>query len=358
MENRLIRRATIILSILMVAICCIMILLPYTHSGFVEIREARVRYWQQKRANDRMTPLELLEYNTKKEKQKQTIHVADMLRIPLPEGVTAKDIVIENRYVKKEIEVKIPGMNQEFLLQHPVIGSSDWIVGFEMEESEKDMSLFLSMDTVVEVSLRDNSQFAYLSFQKASKKYDKRIVIDAGHGGTDPGCVIGSTMEKDLNLHIVKELKALFDKQDHIGVYYTRLEDPKPTYQQRVDLANETEASFFVSIHQNSVPRAQDNYIQGIEILYDASANKAVDLSKNFARTCMESVAKSTGGKNRGIVERNDLFVLNHTKMAAVIVESGYLSNIEERDRLKDKEYQKKIAQGLYDAIMKALEEK
>lgn len=71
----------------------------------------------------------------------------------------------------------------------------------------------------------------------------------------------------------------------------------------------------------------------------------------------MESVARESGGRNRGIIERNDLFVLNHTNMASIIVETGYLTNKEEREKLKDANYQKKIAQGLYDAIMKALEE-
>lgn len=357
MENRLIRKATVILSIVMVFICCIVMLLPYTHSGFVDIREARIRYQQQKRANDQMTPLELLEYNTKKEAQKQTIKVSNLLKIPLPEGTTVKDIVVHNDYVKKEIEIAIPGLNQEFLLQHPVIGSSNWIVDLEMEENESGMNLVLSMDTVVETSVRENSQYVYLSFQRAKEKYDKRIVIDAGHGGTDPGCVVGTTMEKDVNVQIVEKLKKLLDQQDRVGVYYTRTEDPKPTYQQRVDLANDTEASYFISIHQNSVPKPSDNYIEGIEILYDTSENKAVDASKNFARICMESVARESGGRNRGIIERNDLFVLNHTNMASIIVETGYLTNKEEREKLKDANYQKKIAQGLYDAIMKALEE-
>ena len=357
MENHLIRKATVILSIVMVFICCIIMLLPYAHSDFVEIRDARIRYKQQKRANDQMTPLELLEYNTKKEAQKQSIQVSNLLKIPLPQGTTAKDIVIRNHYVQKKIEIEIPGMDQEFLLQHPVIGSSNWIVDMEMEENNKGMILFLSMDTVLETSMRDNGQYAYLSFHRAKEQYEKRIVIDAGHGGTDPGCVVGSTMEKDINVQIVNRLKNLFDQQDRVGVYYTRLEDPKPTYQQRVDLANDTESTFFISIHQNSVPKPSDNYIEGIEILYDTSANKSPDASKNFARTCMESVVESSGGKNRGIIERNDLFVLNHTNMASIIVETGYLTNKEERDKLKDVKYQEKIAQGLYDAIMKALEE-
>lgn len=357
MDNKLIRKATFILSVTMVIICCVIVILPYTHKQFVEIQEARLRYQQQKRANGRMTSLELLEYNTKKEEKKQPLQVKNMLRIPLPGGVSAKDIQISNDYVRKKIEVTIPDMNQEFLLAHPVIGSSDWIIDLETEEMDHKMVLLLSMDMVVESSIRDNSQYAYLSFQRAREKYKKRIVIDAGHGGTDPGCVVGTTMEKDINVQVVAELKKLFDKQNQIGVYYTRLGDPKPTYQQRVDLANDTEASFFLSIHQNSVPKPSDHYIHGIEILYDTSSAKPVDMSKDFARICMEGIVQASNGNNRGIIERNDLFVLNHTKMASVIVETGYLTNKEERERLKDSSYQKKIAQGLYNAMMEALKE-
>ena len=174
MENHLIRKATVILSIVMVFICCIIMLLPYAHSDFVEIRDARIRYKQQKRANDQMTPLELLEYNTKKEAQKQSIQVSNLLKITLPQGTTAKDIVIRNHYVQKKIEIEIPGMDQEFLLQHPVIGSSNWIVDMEMEENNKGMIFENASPTLYKQWLKD-----VISEAKSKDLEEKIVFINA-----------------------------------------------------------------------------------------------------------------------------------------------------------------------------------
>lgn len=83
--------------------------------------------------------------------------------------------------------------------------------------------------------------------------YDKVVVIDAGHGGRAPGANKQGVNEKEIDLDIVLQLKKILDEDDHnIGVYYTRTDDSNPTFDQRVQLANKSDADLFISVHNNS----------------------------------------------------------------------------------------------------------
>lgn len=356
MENKIIRRATITIFLCTILVCCIVVWLPYSHPYFVELKASRAQYNSQKNAKARMTSFELLKYNTLEAGKIEPLNISNKLRIPIPEGVSGKSIKVTNDYIKRKIEILLPKANYDFLYQNPVIGASDWISGYEVELLSNGLKLTLTMNTVIEIETKDNAQYFYLEFISPKEKYEHIIIIDAGHGGTDPGAVIGKVMEKEINLQIVKELKLLFDQQTKVKVYYTRLDDPKPTYQQRVDIANLAQAKIFLSIHQNSVSKGSDSYIHGVEVIYDGDKLQQEKTSKDLARVCIEGVLEATGALNRGIVERNDLFVLNHTEMASVIVETGYLTNPSEYGNLITNEYHKKIAKGLYAAVMKALE--
>lgn len=356
MENKVIRKATITIFIATILVCCIVIWLPYTHPYFVQLNAERAQYKSQKNAETRMNTYELLKANTVAAGKSEPLNINNKLRIPIPEGVSQKDIKVSNDYIKRKIEILLPKANHDFLYQNPVIGSSEWMSNFEVDMVSDGLKLTLSMNTVVEIEAKNNGQYFYLEFLAPKDKYENIVIIDAGHGGTDPGAVVGKKMEKDINLEIVKELKALFDQQTKVKVYYTRLEDQKPTYEQRVDVANMVGAKLFLSVHQNSVSKGSDSYINGVEALYEVGKQQQGMTSKDFARMCIERVSEATGTLSRGMVERNDLFVLNHTEMASVIVETGYLTNPNEYEKLITKEYREKIAKGLYEAVMKALE--
>ena len=356
MENKIIRKATIAVFLCTILVCCIVIWLPYGHSGFVQFKEEQVKYKGQIKAKKSMTDFELLKFNTVKAGKKEPLEIKNRLRIPLPKGISGENIKVFNDYMKKKIEILLPKANEDFLYKNPIIGSSNWFSGFEITRVSKGLKLILTMNKVVEIKERNNAQYFYLDFTTPKDNYEKILIIDAGHGGTDPGTVVGKVMEKNIDLEIVKELKKIFDQQTKVKVYYTRLEDKNPSYQQRVDVANSVEADLFLSIHQNHVSRGSDSYIHGIEVLYGGDEQQQVITSKEFARLCIEEVSEAVESLSRGIVERNDLYVLNHTNMASVIVETGYLTNSSEHEKLLTKEYQEKIAKGMYAALMKALE--
>lgn len=183
------------------------------------------------------------------------------------------------------------------------------------------------------------------------------VVIDAGHGGNDPGKVgINNVLEKDVNLKIAQKLKQLLEAQD-IEVIMTRTED-KGLYDEtdnnkkisdmkkRCEIVNDSGAHLMVSIHQNSyvspgVKGAQTFYYSGSE----QSRQAAGFIQKNLINT----LDKSNGRTEKA---NNNYYMLLNVKCPAVIVECGFLSNPTETALLIEDSYQDSVAWAIHLGIM------
>lgn len=181
---------------------------------------------------------------------------------------------------------------------------------------------------------------------------DATIVLDAGHGGWDPGKT-GTTgaNEKDLNLAVVEKL-AEYLEQGGAEVILTRTGDDalgsgKGTdMAERKKIANESGADILVSIHQNAFPSAK---AKGAQVFYHNSSENG----KVLAETVQESLRSRVDGSNhRQAKENKDYYILRTTEVPAVIVECGFLSNAEEERLLNDEEYQEKLAWAIYCGIL------
>lgn len=299
-----------------------------------------------------MSGLERLNYYTAK--AEETISFSQQLRLELPEGVEEKDITIENNYVKQLITIKIPKAENDYFDNHPLLGSSDHIAELFMEKGVID----IIMDAVYEVQSSVKDGFLYLDFLAPQKVYNKIVVIDAGHGGRAPGAIKQGVQEKELNLGIVQKLKELLDQNDqNIGVYYTRTEDSNPSFEQRVQLANKSNANLFISIHNNSTADGQMCEYNGTEVMYDETKSEEGFSSKHLAQICLEETTAAIGSKNNGLAQGNSIYIIRSSEVPVALIEAGFMTNQVELDSLKTEEYQQKIAQGVYNAIMRALEE-
>lgn len=181
------------------------------------------------------------------------------------------------------------------------------------------------------------------------------VVIDAGHGGKDPGAVYGGIREKDLNLDMAKRLEALL-KAEGIKTHMTRTNDTFIALQSRAALANRVNADLFVSIHNNASPNTAT---AGSMTLYNpGTANTKGKLTaKRFADIVQREMVKELGTKNLGVIQRPSLAVLRTTNMPAVIAEIGYMSNRTELSKLTTNSYKQKAAESLKKAVLAALEE-
>ena len=147
------------------------------------------------------------------------------------------------------------------------------------------------------------------------------IIIDAGHGGIDPGSDSQGILEKDINLEIALKLQEVLIENGY-AVLMTREDDSSLELRERSDFANEQEADLFISLHQNCY--AQDESVNGIEVYYNS--DKTTN-DQQLAQMIQEALINETGAKNRGIRSDNGLVVTRETKMPAVLVETAFISN-------------------------------
>lgn len=194
--------------------------------------------------------------------------------------------------------------------------------------------------------------------KEAEQVFDGVVVIDAGHGGMDEGTssLDGKYLEKDYALIIVKRLQKLLEEKN-VKVYYTRTDDTNISKKKRTKLANRLQADLFVSIHCNA-SSVGDTTANGVETLYSKQKADNFSLSnKKLAQIMLDELARTTGLRKRGIIRREQLYLLHHAKVPTTIIEIGYMSNKKDLNFIKKKSGQQKIAQGICDGIMRALEE-
>ena len=186
------------------------------------------------------------------------------------------------------------------------------------------------------------------------------VVLDAGHGGSDPGKVgVNQCLEKDINLSIVKKLKTFLEASD-VEVILTR-EDDNGLYSdsdsrkkmadmnRRCEIIKEADPNLVVSIHQNSY---HQEAIKGAQVFYYKDSEKG----KLLAETLQERFTYILGDENRRVAKaNNNYYLLLHVPSPIVIVECGFLSNWEEAGKLCDETYQERVAWTIHMGIMEYL---
>lgn len=209
----------------------------------------------------------------------------------------------------------------------------------------------------------------------------KTIIIDAGHGGKDPGAVGPSGIyEKDLTLDIALKLKRLLEHDGNFNVLLTREDDVFIPLEERTAFANRHNGDLFISIHVNShtyndrsgietyylalardedsraVAAYENRYAQTElnnleDIIQNIMKNSKVEESVYFAESIQQSLISKTGQTDRG-VKTAGFFVLIGAKMPSVLTEVGFVSNHSDTQLLKKEQYRIIIARALFDGIV------
>ena len=188
------------------------------------------------------------------------------------------------------------------------------------------------------------------------------VVIDAGHGGDDPGKVgINGANEKDINLQIAMLLKQYLEASD-IRVVMTRedndgLYDPSAPNKKvqdmknRIALIDEVSPALTVSIHQNSYP---EEYVHGAQVFYYSGSTQGQILAESIQK---QLIAKADPENKRQVKANDSYYLLKKTGIPIVIVECGFLSNSSEADKLCTPEYQDRVAWAIHMGILQYLNE-
>ena len=279
------------------------------------------------------------------------------LKIALPEGISKADVEIENDYVTQTIYIKFAGGVDDYFEQYAIKGSSDHIASMAYYKDKEEGVIALQLDQVYELKNRFKKGSLYLDFIDPHDIYDKVIVVDAGHGSHAAGAVKLGISEKSLNLAIVQQLKKLFDEDKRrIRVYYTRTSDTNPTLDQRVQLADKANADLFISVHNNSDATGNFTKVKGTQVMYSESDDAKLS-SKKLAEICLKNVVDTTGSENRGLLKGDSIYIIRTSKVPVALIEVGFMTNYKELDLLNSTSYQKKAAEGIYNAINEAFQE-
>lgn len=173
------------------------------------------------------------------------------------------------------------------------------------------------------------------------------IMLDAGHGGRDPGAVYNGRQEKDDTLRLALAVGEILGDRG-IDVEYTRTTDVYETPYEKAMEANQAGADLFISIHRNSFPT--DNEVSGVEsLVYDLSG-----LKLQIAEAVNEELA-TVGFVDLGVKARPNLVVLKRTKMPAVLIEAGFI-NSDTDNMLFDQNFDDialAIAEGILDTLQR-----
>lgn len=171
-----------------------------------------------------------------------------------------------------------------------------------------------------------------------------KVVLDAGHGGSDYGAIREGINEKDITLDVTQRVAAILKSKGY-KVALTRKDDTFVSLQDRVTFSENETPEIFVSIHVNSAVATEP---KGIETHYYH------DYSNNLAKVVHSHLVKNIDTKDRGLF-KSKFYVINHTTVPAILVEMGFISNEEERNELVSDSRKQKTAKAIADGIIEYL---
>lgn len=277
------------------------------------------------------------------------------LRVPLPNGCRAEDISIENYYMDQELWILIESAESGFYAENAISGNQEKVRQGIYEEDENGIKLRFKLTGIFEYrTILENNEL-YISFLNPQEVYEQIVVIDPACGGLNTGYAKGDLKEKEINLAIAEKLRERLEQTD-IKVYYTRMDDVNPAKESRIRLANETRADLYIRI---ALGVSEDGSVYGTAAVYNEDYFIPGFGNAELAQLLEEEVVSSIKGKALELEETEETDdILKDITVPAAIIKAGCVTNKQEATLLVREEYQDKIAAGIYNAILKAYEEK
>lgn len=255
--------------------------------------------------------------NQQEDEDNSWLGIPDAVQLEVPTDVTSTDASDEE-----------PPLIQS--IRYSQFSDSPYTVRIVVELSQKSKYTFIVNQDDLEFELTP-----------VPRKTGYLVVIDAGHGGKDPGAKgVTGNLEKDFNLSVANKLVEILSQDKKFQIVATRTTDEFIALQDRAKLANEMDADLFLSIHANSFKPST----RGTETFYYH------DYSKAFAQVVHRHLVKATAFPDRS-TQTAPFVVIKQTTMPAVLTETGFLSNSIENSKLVSPEFQSKVAEALAEAI-------
>ncbi len=275
------------------------------------------------------------------------------LSIPKPSGTTISDVTNEDLYASKKFKVMIKGDHVAHFQKNPVVINDNSVKGVEVTKSGNNTVLTISTASLRGYKIYEQGSNFVVTMGSPKSVYKSIVVLDAGHGGHDPGAQNKGTNEKDLNFKIIYTLMKQYFSQNapDIKVYWTRTSDTFITLANRAAFAKSVEADAFISLHMNSASNASAN---GTEVYYSTSNNSSGFggiTSQKMATLFKNKLIADLGTKNRG-VKTAAYYVLKHNTVPSILIELGFISGNSDYAKLTNAAFQQNAAKSIYNGIV------
>lgn len=265
--------------------------------------------------------------------------------------IDTNSVKIEDHYLDGYVDVILPG-NYEDIYGYGTYDVKGTVLENLEVSTKGGKTIFRFHQNSIRVyEMTEGSNGYEIRLKNPKEVYDKVLLLDAGHGGKDPGTSGNGMQEKNLTLTIAQKIEQKLQGSG-IKVYMTRNSDVYPENSTRAKTANDI-ADLMVSIHINSGPETAN----GTETLYQVHANDSSSrlTSKQLAEILQASMISGTGNTNRGVKLRTDLLILNRTTVPSAIVEVIFITNTGDALKISNPAYQDQVAQAIADGIRKAV---
>ncbi len=200
------------------------------------------------------------------------------------------------------------------------------------------------------------SLFSFYRVEAIVKDYSllgKTIYLDAGHGGVDSGAVSGNILEKDINLEIVKKLEAellsrgalvLLTRDGDYDLSTTTNNRKRDDLYSRVRLINSSNCDLYISIHLNSTTSST---WKGLQVFYSTINSHNKDLASSITNSLSKNISNV-----RKFKKSNSYYMYKNITIPGVLIETGFLSNPNDKYLLRQEDYQAKLASNITEGII------
>lgn len=276
---------------------------------------------------------------------------ANVLFLDKKDKIDTGSVKFEDHYLDGYFDVTLPGDYESDYGYGTYDVKGTVVENIEVSTKGGNTTFRFHQNRISAYKVTDEGDSYAIRVKNPKEVYDKVLLLDAGHGGKDPGTSGNGMQEKNLNLTIAQKIAQKLQGSG-IKVYMTRDSDVYPENSTRAKTANDI-ADLMVSIHMNSGPETAN----GTETLYQVHANDngARLTSKQLAEILQGKVVSATGNTNRGAKLWTDVLILNRTTVPAVIVEVIFITNTGDALKISNPAYQDQVAQAIADGIQEAV---
>lgn len=271
--------------------------------------------------------------------------------IPLPGGVRAEDVVIDNRYMEKELWIRIQCENTQFYVENEVSGDISDIMEGRYEIQPDGVLLKFTMNSLQEYISTMDDNVLEVAGGKPKDIYSFVVVIDPVGGGRESGLCSYVYREKELALQIAKLIQrdcAL----SGVKLYFTRTEDVEVSAEERLELARDVDADLYIRIGAAENPAEEGMY--GIQCYYNEEYFIPGFGNVDLADIVTKSVTIAASNRAQGLIPADGDSILKELGIPSVQLSVGYLSNDKERNLLQQEAYLERVAEGVINAIQES----